>query len=542
MGRHTRRWAIPLAAGASAAMALSACGSGGGAPTGGGAPGSAASAPTSATTPQRGGTLTYLVSGVLASWSRGLDPASSGLAPSIYEDAIFGQLFRPAPGGKIQPVLASGYTISHGGATATIKLRSGVKFQDGTPFNAQAVVWNIKRDLSTTCVCSPVTSWPPLVKGGVTAPDSRTVVLRFTRPYAAIIPAIISSSVNHIASPTAVRKLGEKQFAQKPVGAGPFKLVSNVVNSRLTLTRYGGYWQKGRPYLNKLVFKTVGDDQTAYQAIQAGQGQATQVTLPTIIKEAQRNPSMSVLITKGTSPLLIQLNTAIPPFNNKRAREAIYYATNVSAIRTHLFDSMFPAAESFLGPGGLFYHKTVPGYRTYNLAKAKQIVAGLGGLTVDLFGPNDTLSKEVLAALQTEWGKAGIHVTIHSYGLDRQIQTFKGKAWQAALQSNGAFDPAVAAGISFRFSDRALYSGVHDKTLQGMLTKAATTLGASQRSTLYAGIAKYISDHAYAPFLVAQAPVSIAAKGVHGPGLTTQLPGTSVVIAPEWDQAWVGKG
>jgi peptide/nickel transport system substrate-binding protein len=515
-------------------MTLAACGAGGTTAGTGPAPASG--------TPQRGGTLTYLVSGVLSSWARGLDPASAGAAPSTFEDAIFGQLFRLAPSGGIEPVLASGYTLADGGRTVTISLRPGVKFQDGTPLNAQAVVWNIQRDLATPCVCSPVTSWPPLAPGGITAPDDRTVVLHFTRPYAAAIQAIISSSVNHIASPTAQRKLGEKQFVVKPVGAGPFEVVSNVLDSQLTLKRYPGYWDKGRPYLSGLVFKTVSDDQTAYQAIQAGQGQATQITLPAIIKQARQDPSVSVMTTNGTSPWLVQLNTAIPPFSSKLARQAIYYATNARAIRTHLFDSMFPVAESFLGPGGLFYRPTVPGYPAYDLARAKQLVSRLGGLTVDLFGPNDTLSSETLAALQTEWGQAGIHVTIHAYPLDREIQAFAGKSWQAALQGNGAFDPAVSAGIAFRFSSSALYSGVHDPVLDKMMAQAASTLNAGQRAALYTGIARYISSQAYAPFLIAPAPAALVAKGVHGPGLTSEMPTPSVVIAPYWDQAWTGKG
>jgi peptide/nickel transport system substrate-binding protein len=515
-------------------MVTAACGSSGSA-------GSAGPAGNSRT-PQRGGTLTYLVSGVLSSWARGLDPASAGAAPSIFEDAIFGQLFRLAPKGGIEPVLASGYRLSDGGKTVTISLRPGLKFADGTPLNAQAVAWNIRRDLTTPCVCSPVTSWPPLARGGITTPDDRTLALHFTRPYAAAISTIISSSVNHIASPTAQRKLGEKQFLLKPVGAGPFEIASNVLDSELTLKRYPGYWQQGRPYLDRLVFKTVADDQTAYQAIQSGQGQATQITLPAIIRQTRKDPSLSVMTTRGTSPWLIQLNTAIRPFNNKLARQAIYYATDAQAIRTHLFYGMFPVAESFLGPGGLFYQPAVPGYPGYDLARAKQIVSRLGGLSVDLFGPNDTLSAETLTALQTEWQQAGIHVSIHPYGLDREIQEFTGRKWQAALQGDGAYDPAVSAGLLFRFGSKALYSGVHDPRLDTMMAHAATTLSQSQRAAQYAGIAKYISGQAYAPFLIAPAPASLTTPNVHGPGLSENMPIPSVVIAPYWDQAWIGKG
>jgi peptide/nickel transport system substrate-binding protein len=236
-------------------------------------------------TPQRGGTLTYLVSGLLASWDLGLDPASGGDVPSIYEDAIFGQLFRLTPSGGIEPVLASGYTVSGGGTVVTITLRQGLKFNDGTPLNAQAVIWNIKRDLTTPCACSPGTSWPTLAKtDGITAPNDYTVQLKFTRAYAGVISALITSSVNHIASPTAVQRMGEKKFMLAPVGAGPFEVVSDVVDNTLTLQRNPGYFATGLPYLDGLIFKTVSNDESAYEALQANNGQAAQMTTPVIIQ------------------------------------------------------------------------------------------------------------------------------------------------------------------------------------------------------------------------------------------------------------------
>jgi peptide/nickel transport system substrate-binding protein len=519
------------------AVVLAACSSGSG-----------SSGSTSSTTgnaaaqsPQSGGTLNYLVSGLLSEWDLGLDPATGGAAPSLYEDAIFGQLFRLTPSGGVEPVLATGYTVTGGGTVLTISLQSGVKFSDGTPFNAAAVAWNIKRDLATPSTASPVGSWPPLAKtNGITTPDNTTVVLHFSAPYAPLIATLIGSNVNHVASPTAVGKMGSKQFQKTPVGAGPFEVESNLVDHQLTLKKNPDYFQKGRPYLDKLEFTTVSDDQTAYEALQSGTGQAAQVTTPTIVTQAKANSQFTTLITKGSTPTLLQLNTSAPPFNNKLARQAIYYATDAQALAQHLYNSMFPTAESFLGPGDLFYQQKVPGYLGYNPAKAKQIVSSLGGLNISLFGPNDPINTEALQAVAQMWEQAGIKVTVHPYGLVGQIQAFS-KSWQAALQSNGAWDPGISDGLPFRFLSTAEFSGVHDKSLDAMMAQADSTLNASQRATLYANIAKYISSQAYAPFLVAVAPVSVTASDVHGPGLTTNIPVISTVITPYWDEAWIGK-
>src|SRR6185437_13430559 len=342
--------------------------------------------------------------------------------------------------------------------------------------------------------------------------------LHFSAPYAPLITSLIGSNINHIASPAAVQKMGAKQFQKAPVGAGPFEVETNLVDHQLTLKKNPGYFQKGKPYLDKLVFTTVSDDQTAMESLQSGTGQAAQITTPQLIAEAKGNSQFTTLVTKGSTPSLIQLNTSTAPFNNKLARQAIYYATDAAAIAQHLYNGMFPTSESFLGPGDLFYQQSVPGYLGYDLAKAKQLVSSLGGLNINLFGPSDPLNIEGLQALQQMWQQAGIKVTIHPYTLAGLIAAFN-KPWQAALQSNGAWDPGISDGLPFRFLSTAEFSGVHDKSLDAMMAQANKTLDPTQRATEYHNIAKYISDNAYAPFLVASAPASIALKNVHGPGI-----------------------
>ena len=87
----------------------------------------------------------------------------------------------------------------------------------------------------------------------------------------------------------------------------------------------------------------------------------------------------------ATSPYDIQLNTAMPPFNNMNARLAIYYATNAALIDEKLFGNQFQVVQGFTAPGGLFYYPNVPGYPTYDLNKAKQLVKQIGGLSVNFF-------------------------------------------------------------------------------------------------------------------------------------------------------------
>jgi peptide/nickel transport system substrate-binding protein len=481
---------------------------------------------------REGGALTVLEgSGFAGAWPSGLDPATdpSGEANQSYLDAIYGQLFEIGGHGKIIDDLAAGYSLSNGGKTVTIDIRPGMRFTDGTPFNSQAVVWNIKRDLKSTCTCKP--SWPVTA---VTAAGTYAIKISLSRVFAPIISSFIDSTVNWIASPTSVRKMGEREFSLKPVGAGPFEVVSNTPSSVLILKKNPHYWQEGHPYLSRLIFKSVGSDDAAYEAMLAGEGQVYEdMSTPSLLAQAKQH--FTVVTQLSTAPYVLQLNTSIPPFNNIKAREALYYATDFGPILSHIFDNLYQPTESFTGPGGICYQPRVPGYRTYDLARAKALVKQIGGLKLNLGTINVLVAKETTEALQTEWAKAGIKASISSYDLASVIQQFTSQKWQAMIQTAGAYDPADGVGVGFRFSSTAPFSGVHDPKLDAMLNAAAGTLNMSTRCGLYAKAASYISQHAYAPFFFSFAPANIAARGVSGPGLTSALPSVAVTPNVPWE-------
>jgi peptide/nickel transport system substrate-binding protein len=502
------------------ALAAAACGSSGGSS-------SSAKAPASSAAPQAGGSLTVLEgAGFAGDWPDGLDPATNinGAADQSYMDAVYGELFELGPKGAIVDDLATGYSFSSDAKTITINLRQGVKFSDGTPFNATAVVWNIQRDLKSACTCKP--TWP--VKS-VTATGPYTVAITLAAPDGAFIDQIFDSTADWIASPTAVQKMGEKAFAIKPVGAGPFIVVSDTLSSQLVLKKNPGYWQTGRPYLDSLTFKTVGSDEAAYEAMLAGQGQVYEdMSTPSLVKQAGQH--FNVENQLSTSPYDLQLNTLAPPFNNKLAREAIYAATNFAPILQHVFSNLYPVTQGFTGPGGICYEPNVPGYPPYDLAKAKALVQQLGGLTVNLGTIQNLVAQETTEALQTEWNAAGIKTTIASYPLAGLIAQFTSKRWQAMVQTAGSYDPAAGVGVGFRFSSLSPFSGVHDPHLDALLNQAAATVDTSQRCTIYNQAAAYIAQQFYGPFYFGFAPANVAVKGVTGPGLTQPLP--AVVVTP----------
>jgi len=507
-----------------------------------------------------GGSITVLESaGYSGAWST-LDPAkdTSFAALQDFNTAIFGNLFELGPGNAIEPDLATSYSYSANAETVTINLRQGVTFTDGTPFNAQAVYYNWMRDLGPIAIkagldpnwdikyaaapkgAPPFTPEPALASDfTVTGPYQ--IVVHQDQPNGAFIDQLFDYPETWIGSPTAIAKEGAS-FGQAPVGAGPFEVVSNVPNTQLVVKKNPTYWQAGHPYLNQITFKTVGSDEAAYEALLANEGQVYEdMSTTALIDESASH--FQVDNNLGTSPYDLQLNTAVPPFNNPKAREAIYAATNFAPILAHLFGGRYPVTESFTGPGGICYEPVVPGYQGYDPTLAKQLIAetGLNKTTFQLGTIALSTAQDAMQALQTEWEALGMHVTIASWPLTGLIAAFEadgGKKWQSMVQTAGAFDPAAAIGVNFRFNSFSPFSGVHSTQLDTLLSDAQASTSLSTRCSYYNQAAEYIAKNYDGPFYFTFSPANISVHGIAGPGLSTPLASVAVVPTIPWEDVY----
>ena len=504
--------------------------------------GTAGSESRSGTLTPRGGDLVALLAASSAgNWPTGLDPAtntSSGLNLSLM-NAIFGGLFQltadeDGSNPRIVGILASGYEIANGGRTLIIRLREGLRFSDGTALDAEALRFNIERNIDAPCSCAPI-RWPWAENDRVVVIDEHTVALNFSRPYSAAIHGLPVININWPASPTALTKMGDAEFKLRPVGAGPFKVVSNQLSTKLELERNPDYWQPNRPYLDRLVFQSIASEQAAYLALLSGDAQVVEgVTSTAVIEEALGNSNVTVTQQPATAPYVIQLNTGTQPFDNQLAREAIYLATDVDAIRTGLFKGWYPVSQSFTGPGGLFHLERIPEYRKYDPERARAIVEDLGGLEVRLGTIQSFVAEQVITALQSQWQAAGIDTSIETLEFGALIGQLRAREWQALLQTVGSYDPESSTGVTLRFGSGQLFSGVADETLDAIFAEAAAATDEDERDALYLKAARHISDNAYAPFLFAFAPTQLSAAGVHGPGLTTRIPPIAVNTGILW--------
>jgi peptide/nickel transport system substrate-binding protein len=484
---------------------------------------------------KEGGSFTAFETGTEdGSWPGGLDPGTSDTpaANMDEENAVFGSLFELAgKNGTLVPDLATGYKILDGGKTVDVFVRHGVEFSDGTPFNAAAVVFNWRRDFRLKDNDLP--SWPITTTDPFTTDGPYTAVIHFSKAYTPVITSFHIHDVNWIVSPTALAKMGEAKFRITPVGAGPFTVVSDTVSSELVLKKNPHYWQKGLPYLDNLTFKSTASDETALEAMQAGQGQAY-IGMSTLELEKSFASSYTVTSEETADPRDVQFNTTKAPFNNKLAREAVYYATDAAVLDKQLDDDITPVVQGFTGPGGLFYEPTVPGYREYDLAKAKALVKQLGGLSFTLLGTDMADVKTLDEALQTMWQAAGMKVNLNLVAdLQADIQQFQANSWQTSAGADGSYDPAGGVGVWFWFLSTSPYSGVHDPKMNALIDKA-TEVPESQRGAVYQQAAEYISNNAYAVQLFPEYVFNIADKDVYGPCLTTVCPTIETVPEVWW--------
>src|ERR1700761_9226737 len=424
-------------AGAAALVLTAAACSSGSSGTGAGSSPSVLKTNTSiaAPPPKEGGSLTVLEGkGFSGDWPLGLDPATNttGSADQDYYNAVYGQLFELGDNGKLIYDLATGYQFSNGNKTITIDLRPGVKFSDGTPLTASVVAWNWTRDLESTCTCAAewvVNRVNPKVTTSAPAPgvvkvlNPTTIQVNLSIPDGAFINQMFDTIPNWIISEVSFNKMGEKAFAQLPVGAGPFIMVSDSYSNEIVMKKNPNYWDKPLPYLGGITFKSVSGDEAAYEAMLANEGQVyIDMSTPALLTESAQH--FNVLNQLGTSPYDLQLNTAVAPFNNPKAREAIYAMTNFVPILQNIFKNAYPVVEGFTGPGGICYQPTVPGYQGYNATLAKQLVqaSGLDKVTIDLGTISSSpVAAETTQALAQEWAAFGVKTTLHSYALNGLI-------------------------------------------------------------------------------------------------------------------------
>jgi peptide/nickel transport system substrate-binding protein len=244
--------------------------------------------------PQAGGTLNV----GLPSDSKTMDPIFSVQFTErqvLY--LVFNTLVRFGPDFSIYPELAESWQIEDGGKRVTFKLREGVQFHDGTPFDAAAVKWNIDRRLDSA-VASPQRDQLVPIIDSVNVIDARTVAFVLKAPYAGLL-SLLGERPGFMLSPTASEKLG-KDFGNAPVGTGPFVFKEWVRGSHMTVERNPKYWEASKPYLDRIVFRDISGAVVGLQRLVTGEVDFVADLSPQDVKQLQGRSGIALApITVG---------------------------------------------------------------------------------------------------------------------------------------------------------------------------------------------------------------------------------------------------
>jgi len=379
--------------------------------------------------------------------------------------------------------------------TLILRLRKNVKFHDGTPFNAEAVRFNLLRAQDKT-VSSMVSELINIET--VEVVDAFTLRLRLKRPDASLVLAF-TDRAGMMVSPTAVQKLGD-QFGRTPVGAGEYRLTKWTPGDSVRLDRFQEYWEPGRPYLDGILIRIMPDGDTRVNALRSGQVDFI-MEIPTQ-DFASLKGEKGIKTSEGPSLAYwrIYLNMSKPPLDKKAAREAINLAIDRGAlVRT----VMFGLTDVAVTPFPSVYWASNPALKPWPYdparAKAKLVEAGLpNGFTFDMVlepAPEHVRRAE---AIQAQLAAVGIKVDLKPMELAKGVQGyFRAKEFMAAnYRWTGRPDPDQS--LRGMFHSTGFYNpGKYQVArLEELMDQAKSVYKLEERRALYQKIDEIIQQEA----------------------------------------------
>ncbi len=430
---------------------------------------------------------------------------------------------------QIEPSLAESWTVSSDGLTWTFKLRRGVKFHDGTPFNAEAVKFTYDRQIDKKHPnfpgTAPYAGFTYQNVKSVTVVDPFTVRFTLSAPFAPFLTnmAMFSTAV---VSPTAVRKSG-KDFFKNPVGTGPFRFVEWVQKDHVTYQANPEYWG-GRPCVDRLIIRGIPDNTVRLLEMEKGTVQIMDQVNPPDYARIRRNANLALFTGPGLNTGYVAMNVEKEPFKDARVRRAVNHAINRSALVRAFYEGIGRPAKNPMPPTIWGYNDAVKPYE-YSPEKAKQLLAEAGypnGFSTELWWPNRarpylTQPQKIAEAIQQQMAQAGIRAKLVTFEWGTYLsKTRNGEHPMAILGwigDNGDPDNFLYVLLDKDNAEKGTATNIAfyaNSTVHDLLIKAQRTNSQSARAAFYRQAQELIArDAPWAP-IVHAARVSAYRKQV----------------------------
>lgn len=455
---------------------------------------------------------------------------------------------------EVEPALAESWEVSEDGLTWTFKLRPGVKFHDGTDFDAAAAVWNFNRwfDKENPAHQGDFEYWSSMFQGfkgdvddagkpasvfaSAEAVDPQTLKLTLNRPNAPLLQTLAMSNFA-FASPAAVEKAGEKYGTPDgdpiAVGTGPYMLGEWKPGEQISLTRNDKYWGDAPPTAT-IVLRVIPDGSQRFLSLQKGEIDGMSQVNPEDIATATGDANLQLVMEPANNVGYLGFNQAKKPWNNKDCRMAVYQAIDKQALVDALYAGDAEVAAQMMPPGLWGYNKALEDYK-YDPEAAKASLAKC----VEAEGPLPAAvsfhvppiqrfyfpkPKELGEAIQAQLSEVGITTEIKSPDW-RTLYLKEVNEGETELHllgwggDNGDPDNFLCqffCGGSAQWNSKDGAAAPPDADLNTLLRTAATLNTQAERQAEYEKANSLVHDLVLAVPLVHRSAPLVLAKGVSG--------------------------
>jgi peptide/nickel transport system substrate-binding protein len=468
--------------------------------------------PTATTTPggqQYGGTLRVIMTG---------SPLTLG-DPTLLSDSSSIMAAVPAietlvstdNAGVFHGVLATDWTIAPDGKSITFKLRKGVKFHDGTDFNAAAVKWNLDRYYDVFKATSGINQW-----NGIEVVDDYTVKVNL-KSFQNTLLGGFDGSGGMMVSPTAFQKGGADGIRLNPVGTGPYMFKSFSRDVSVEYTRFDGYWG-GKPFLDGVKMLSIADPTTAQVFFQSGGADIISTTSDAVTSDLVKK---GYKLEKRPGPMMNLIpdsKHSTSPFSDVRVRQALMYAIDRQGMANSLGYGLWEVVNQPAAAYQFGHIDNVP--YTYDVAKAKQLLkdAGYGtGFKTSIIAAS-SFGRDPLVAIQANLQAVGIIVDLRIVEF-AAWNDYVNKGWDNALlwATQGATFTNYVQFLSLYYAATATRYPVLAKPagLQDLIDKAMATPDYATEKSLCQQAVKLIVDDATAIPVYIQPASYITTANVH---------------------------
>lgn len=448
--------------------------------------------PVSASENRYGGTLIFGVEDEFAGFEAIQSASRLAINGAIAANTIMEPLFRMDQKGNLVPVLGLSASMSQDGKTWTIELRKGVKFHDGTPFNADAVVnhWQRLFDPQNKFRARAALS----VIESVEKAGDHTIRYRLKHPWLPFQQVITSTRglINLVPSPTAVAQGVQNR---SPVGTGPFVFKEWKGGEHFTVVKNPDYWDKNKPYLDTIIFKPMPDSQTRFASLLGGQAGMIWSDRGHIIDKARADSNLNVYEGDDNGAEIFIFNTSAPPFDDVKVRQAFAYAHNQAYQVQMVYGDSIPIVHH---PFGNEFQCPDDGYREHDPVMARQLLSTYDKpLEVECLHSSSPRGRETGEITQQLLKDVGVRVTPVGLNFGPVVQkVISGQYQMSTWRMSSRPDQGPALFIMFHSKSKGNFSHYNNPKMDELLMAQRKETDPSERRRLLCRIAKLINEDA----------------------------------------------